>query len=338
MKSLAIAGFVAIILVIAWSAVQVISFLPSAFTSLASLADGVYENQPVEITLVAEESIVNADEPVTVRWSNVSAAGTFALSYACTDGISLNVVSEAGNQNLDCDTNYNLGDVQETTLSVESEKNRFTDVTYQIGFVPATSETVTVVSEDVLTVVNASISPALIVETTDVSDEETDEATAEEVVTEEEVEATEEDTPSTPVAPAPEVVEEFVFEIPVSNPNGFVDLSVTYLGVGRLTSGNAFVPGSDIDNDSRGAFQFEVKNIGTKTSDEWEFTAELPTGGEYDSPEQDPLRPNERSVLTLGFDFPNDDTGIAMFRVAIDEDNDNNRNNDRFDWAVNVVN
>ena len=40
LKTLAIIGFIGIIIFIAWASVQLVNVLPSAFSSLASLAEG----------------------------------------------------------------------------------------------------------------------------------------------------------------------------------------------------------------------------------------------------------------------------------------------------------
>ena len=84
--------------------------------------------------------------------------------------------------------------------------------------------------------------------------------------------------------------------------------------------------------DEKGAIQFEVKNYGSKTSDTWEFEVSLPNGGTYSSDEQEPLKPNERAVLTIG--FPTTDDSQHTFVVTIDESTDRNSLNDRFTQTV----
>ena len=89
--------------------------------------------------------------------------------------------------------------------------------------------------------------------------------------------------------------------MPVSNPNGIGDLQVTYLGSGTI-SGSTFVKLASIDMDRSGAIQFEIKNIGTKTVDSWSYEAKLPADINYTSGSQKALKPNERAIITLGFE------------------------------------
>ena len=103
-----------------------------------------------------------------------------------------------------------------------------------------------------------------------------------------------------------------------------------------MDSDNNFTRTATIDNDVRGAFQFEVKNIGTKTSDDWEFTATLTSGTEFEADNQQPLKPNERSVITLGFDAVGD-TGVQFFGATVAGGSDRNENNNAFTWAVEIT-
>ena len=68
-------------------------------------------------------------------------------------------------------------------------------------------------------------------------------------------------TPSTP--PTPVFEQEFVYEIPTSDPNGVTDLSTAFIAVGEI-SNNRFIPGT-VEAGEGGAIQFSVKNFGTKT-------------------------------------------------------------------------
>jgi hypothetical protein len=110
---------------------------------------------------------------------------------------------------------------------------------------------------------------------------------------------------------------------------------MTYRGVGELI-GTTFIPRANIDNDTRGAIEFSVKNIGTKTSERWTYQVELPNGQTFTSGIQDRLKPNEEAVLTLGFSLS--DTGSQKFSGSIDIDGDINTRNNDFEWSVNVTN
>ena len=347
MKSFAIIGFIIAIIFIVWLVVRVVALIPGAFSSLASIADGVYNNRPQsELTVATQNTIINHNQSFNVNWSDTNKAGTYTFTYECTDGIAVDIKHSGSRITpVECGEVVNLGDETfSLDMIAQSERNRFSDVPYTIGFVPESTKDEIVTKDSVFTVVNVNIpqSGLASADTEDTTPEVVTETEAE-TVTEPEVETPAVTTPTTPapttpaVTPTPVYVSTPVYSIPQSDPNGSVDLAVRYLQVGRLDSRNNFIPGGEFDNDARAAFQFEVKNIGTKTSDSWTFKADLTSGSTYSSKSQAGLKPNERSVLTIGFDNVGD-LGAQRFGADVNVRNDINTRNNAFQWAVFVVN
>jgi hypothetical protein len=330
-KTFAIVGFVAAILFAVWLAVQVVSVIPSAFSSLASIADGVHNyNEKTTLTVATKNSVVNTGEAFTLSWTEMNIPGTYAFSYTCTGGASVEVRdTQEGIVTLDCGTSYNTQEDTTIDVIVNSEKQRFVDITYTVSFNPENEATQGTETNGQITIVNAAIPTHTAIE----------EEPAEGIVAGESTETLVEEpvTNTTPVLVAgePTIVEEIIYQIPVSNPNGLVDLQVTFLGVGSLT-GKTFRREVNIDVDEQGAFQFAVQNIGTKTSDEWTFDAELPAGIEYSSGPQVKLKPNEKAIITIGFEGLTQ-VGVEAFGAEITADDDVNDNNNSFTWAVEVV-
>ena len=96
-----------------------------------------------------------------------------------------------------------------------------------------------------------------------------------------------------------------IFIIPTSNPDGFVDLSVSYLGAGYLVNNRTLYRRAAIDNNWRSGVKFAVKNTGTKTSGEWAFFATLPSGQQNPvAARQAPLKPNERALSLIHISEP----------------------------------
>lgn len=327
MKSLAIAGLLAFLLLVAWLAIQLVHIFPTAFNSLASLAEGVNQYQESiidtepkvnELTLSSNTSLLNTGEAVTVNWSKVNANGSYVFTYECTEGVAVEHTTVAGVRAIDCGTNYNVGDVTSLTLTIESEKNRYVDVPYNVAFLQTNDTTPRAYGTDTVTIVNTEINNQFAfneVEETETVGEEVTEST----------------TPTTPLTPGePTYKQEFVYTIPVSDPNGITDLGVTFVGVGEVVN-RSFVE-TQIEAKEDGAIQFVVKNYGTKTSDEWTFSVSLPNGSTYESDEQEPLKPNERAVLTIG--FPTGAELLHTFEVEVDEPTDRNRQNDSFERTV----
>lgn len=328
LKSLAVGGFLALIIIIAWLSIKMVAFLPSAVTSLASIADSVYNYKPSEITVVSSQNVVNTTDSFTVSWNVPTQKGTFAFSHACVSGVAIDIRTSDGDvKNLTCDTNYNVGAVSSIDVIVNSEKERFVDVSYRVDFIPTRETSPTASSSSMVTIVNADISPT---------------ATSTEVVVV--IPETEPVVPvvtPTPVvakpvvAPKPVYVQEYIYGIPVSNPKGFVDLSTRFVGVGVINSNGIFTNVLAIDNDTIGAVQFEVKNFGTKTSDTWNFIATLPNGDTYTSETQAALKPNERTIITLGFAIPNT-TGTKSFNAVVTVNSDTKLSNNSFVAKVSV--
>lgn len=343
MKTLAIFGFLAVIILGVWLAVQIVKLMPQAFTSLASIADGVYNTRNAELMVETENSSVATGEVFNVSWNDIGTDGSYSFSYECTDGVSVTVVENTGSPvTLSCGETLTLGgDMTDVAVSINSERDRMVDVAYTIGFMRQGETEMLVASNNSVTVVNDSIPVDGMVagemSDEDMSDEDTSTETEEPIETEEEpVEVVEEPEVSTPLPPAPTVIETVIMETPVSDPNGRVDLAIRLVAVGQLNSEGDFVQRSRVDNDGRGAFQFEVRNVGTKTSDEWDFIATLTSGTEYNAPTQTPLKPQERVLFTLGYDNVGED-GISLIGARLRGGADTNSANNSFTWAVSVV-
>lgn len=324
-KTLAIIGFIAVIVIGVWLSVQVVRIIPSAFSSLASIADSVYGNRPIDtLTIATEKNIVNSGESFQITWTEVSREGAYGFMYQCTNGVAVDVRSGGEVTALSCDEILPLPDgVFDIDIIATSEKQRFIDLPFAISFTQVGTDSALFEKNARITLVNASIP-----QSADILAEN-----------EEEGEMTEEEAESetlggqSATALAPIVTEEVVSLIPTSDPNGFVDLKMTYLGVGTL-EGNIFMPAGTIDADEKGALRFEVKNIGSKISDEWTFDVLLPTGSSYTSEEQAPLKPNERATITLGFEVS--ETGSKAIEGSVDSDEDTNSSNNSFEWSVSV--
>ncbi len=336
-KIFAIIGFIAVIIFTIWLIVNVVTMIPSAFSSLASIADGVYNTRPESgLTVAASKSIVNTDEDFTISWTDTGRTGTYSFSYECTNGVSIDVRTESGTvKTLPCDQALELESTRSIDVIANSEERRFVDVPYLVTFTNAGALDAFFEKTGQFTVVNAGIPQSVDVAVETETEEEVEEETGGEVAGETTTEAPAVNAPVTGGG-SPTIIEEPIFAIPTSNPRGTVDLQVTYLGVGHLENNNSFDPKADIDNDEKGSFRFAVKNIGTKTSEKWDFEATLPTGQVFKSDDQSPLKPNERAVITLGFDAVGT-TGFKDIGAEVDVDDDVNNANNAFTWGVRVT-
>lgn len=340
LKTLAIAGFIGVLLLVAWLSIQLVHLFPSAFGSLASLAEGVNQYQEtvldtngetLPLTVTSNTSLLNTGEELTVNWSKVHTAGSYVFSYECIDGVSIQHKTEAGGRSIDCDTNYNIGDINSFTIGIESEKNRYADVPFTLAFLRTEDTSPRAQGGNVVTIVNTDVASQFAFNGTDET-EATVDTTPDVPSTSTEVEPVT-PTPTTPAEPAvaqEPFEQEFAYTVPVSSPDGYTDLATSFIGMGEIING-AYVPGP-VSVKNAGAIQFSVKNVGTKTSRDWTYSIALPNGDTYESAEQKELKPNERAVITIG--FPAGATTPHTFVVNVDERTDRRSNNDSFNQVV----
>jgi hypothetical protein len=332
---LAILAFIGIIALVSWLSVQLVNSMPNAISSLASIAESVNQQtivkdsvqaEPQTLVVTSDKTLINSQDTIELSWNTTKTPGSYTFSYACTDGIAVNIVDGADSfRNITCDTNYNVGNTDSLILSAESEKTRFENVNYTVSFLTTTDTSPWISGSASFMVVNSAIQSGV------TAQEDLDINTAETGVTENETETSEPEKPVSGVTPPTPVFEqEFTYTIPTSDPNGRVDLSTQFIATGIIIN-NSFFPRS-ISRNENGAIQFEVKNYGTKTSDEWVFSVTMPNGSKYESADQQPLKPNERAVLTIG--FASADVIQHTFFGRVDEQSDTTTLNDQFVQSV----
>ncbi len=323
MKALAIVGFIVVVILLAWLAVQIVRVLPGAFASLAQLAEDVNTPQrDISLDLSASNNVVNSQSSVEIMWTDLEIPGTYTFTYGCVEGVTANIRTAQGDiVSLPCDTPYTIEDGT-YTLDVQftSSRTRFADVSYYLTFTPENDDADESETSKTLTVVNAKI------------------PLAGEVEDDTQVVATKPTTTSRTPATGVQYryVESTTYNTPKSNPNGYTELAITFIGVGTIDSKNRFVKESSLEEGERGAIQFVVKNTGTKTSGTWTFDAELPNGSEYQSKSQDALKPEERSIVTIAFDGL-DETGTEDVEVTIKGGNDRSSGNNSFSKSVKIT-
>jgi hypothetical protein len=321
------------IIALAWLSIRLINIMPGAFSSLASLAETVRQ-EPVNdggedldsndtdlsyIRVNSDTNMIDVGEDILITWDNLGRDGKYVFSYRCAEGLSLESYNTAEDRItlLDCAVEYETDESDELIIQAQSEKNRLTTVDYTINFIPENSTIASATGNDSFVVINDNIG-----DDTNTNEEEVEEEPVEE--------AGEETVPEPEVSYEPE----YSYIIPVSDSNGRTDLAVRFLQTGRIV-GDRFIPGA-IERDENGAIQFEVKNYGTKTSGDWSYRLNLPIGGDFEAEDQEPLKPNERAVITIGFTA--DDDSRHEFIVRIDESSDQNSLNDAFRQTVRFEN
>lgn len=314
LRPLLVGGFIALVVVLVWLAVQLVAVLPGAFNSLASIAESIQNYRPVNtLNMQTEQSIVGSGKDFVISWESPRRDGKLTFTYYCVDDVLIEIIDTETNLNthLDCGEEFPVTS-NPLTLRATTEEQRFVDFTYKLTYTPSGADIVT--ESNTITIVNAQIADKttdkdneIATSTPDTTTTDTVTATSEEVLY--------------------RTVEVPTYKIPVSDPNGYTELSIAYVGTGVVRN-NFFHQVSPIRPSDIIAARFAVKNIGTKTSDEWTFSTELSSGFNYNSGDQLPLKPNEEAILTVV--FPNRLlAGTYSFIAEVDTDRDRaSTNND----------
>ncbi len=287
-KNLALVGLVGLIILIAWLSVQIVKIFPSAINSLASLADTVYNYEPKNNPVSNPDFVsdvtksVNSGEPVNLKWQNLG-TGDYTFSYTCAEGLSVELrTPHTDIKNVECGIRYDIGTVGSMELIARSAKAKTTDLTYVIAHYKKNSTVPEVEEGGLIKIINPNF-------------EETAEATSTETNT---------ITTNTEIKKSPTVstvTNEVKYEVPVSDPKGYSDLAISYLGIGQVTKTGTFASTGYFSTVSKNAIQISVKNLGTKNSSAWDLEVELPQGMEYSATGKTLLKPNEEAILTIEF-------------------------------------
>jgi hypothetical protein len=314
---------------VAWLAMTVVQYAPTAFSSLASLADRMQGNaQVMQFVVTSDTKTIDSGETTTLTWAQANAMGSYTFSYACAEGVAVTAVGIDGDRGIACDTTYNLGSATELTITATSEKAAYEDINYTISFLRQNSAEVAATAQGSLLIVNETLLAAATPEPTEPGTPAEPTPVASSTPAEPMLETparTTSTTPTRPTTPPPTTEIEYLYAIPVSDPNGTVDLATRFLNTGRITN-NRFAVGALIRG-TDSALQFEVRNLGTKTSQTWTYQVVGPDST-YTSPVQTALKPSERAVITVGFPGTRDTS--HNFIVTITTREDRNRTNDRF--------
>jgi hypothetical protein len=333
-KSLALLGLFGLIILIAWLSVQIVSVLPKAVTSLASLADSVYSYDPKSagtVKLTETPKNLTTGVPSTIRWDKPFSTGTYSFSYDCGKDVFLEIKSpESEFAGLECNKKYNLGNVDNTTLLVHKDTTDAIDLAYTISYFKTNATTESATNSNVAGIIQGSevaIGPETSVVVTVNDKPVSPKPTTTNTVTT--------PKPSLPaITPKPEIT--YTYALPVSDPKGFTDLKVGYLGIGTTNTQGNFISTGSLKKDVAGAIQFTVHNVGTKTSGDWTFTTLLPGDINYTSKTQTQLKPNEKTTLTISFPAVSE-LDLQKFIFEVTTKDDKTESNNKITWSTIVL-
>ncbi len=367
-------GVIIIIAWISIQIVSVFPTAINSLASLADSVYSYDPRAAVSVDIKPTEQPVIAGKEFTIEWDNARTTGSYALTYECNDDLEVELQTTVSDfKSTQCDSPYNLGAVASAKLVVNSDIKSVAELKYKIAYFKSdtasssaeNSETITILNprlaaadfskptevendnmlattteEIIATTTNESIQDPIVVNSTTTSEvtvipkETTPTVTIPEAIPKPASTTTEEVTQPKPVQTIP--LYEYTYAIPVSNPNGYTDLVASYIGIGYVSNEGIFFTTGSINKNAPGAMQFSVKNAGTKTSDKWTFTANLPGGLKYESSSQIALKPNERAILTINFPAVTK-TQLYNFDLTAKTTDDINLSNNQAAWTIVVI-
>jgi hypothetical protein len=324
-NSAIVVSFIAALILVAWLSTLAISYLPAAFSSLATLAESLTGREDRSLTITNSASTVQSGDEFTISWDAIAVPGTFTFSYDCSGDVSISIITDSDTRDIRCGSMYSLGDATSATLSVTTSATEETTVPFTVAFLR---------TNDIEAHITGS---GQFVVTTEISQNPPPDETPEVPIATPDPGTPSPLPPSAPEVPPPSVpTPQVVYVVPVSDPRGTTDLATRFIAIG-VQNANTFTPRTTLLPGEENALRFEVKNHGTKTSDSWSYRALLPDGSIYEAEDQKPLRPNEQATITIRFDLPDDVSGLVRTSVTVDAPADTTDINDRFIETVRIA-
>lgn len=299
-----IVGFILLLLIGIWSAVQVISFIPRLFSS----ADVAPANGVEAITLGSRDialrltpASAQSGSEVVIDWARKgNNEGVVSFSYACTEGFHFEIEGSA----VPCNAPFTLTPSTSSMTVVPLTKKASVGAPLAITYTNADNVSV----RDTATLFVANSNPQADTTTTDTSTDDSDTPTTpaqqNNTTTKrtpiEPSNTTPKQTYTTPTTPAVQYV-----QVPrASNPYGVADIELQKIVTGAVAYNGVFEPKSTVSISERGAAKFTVRNAGTRETGLWYFNAHVPSQGGYSftSSAQPSLMPGASAEILITFD------------------------------------
>ncbi len=269
LRIIAVIGLVAILLLGAWGIIQLAFIIPGFFSGSSNTATNTAAQETLSLSLPAQ---VPSGGTFTLGWTHKGGTGSYsyAVSYACQDGVSLKAPVPAGSyQTVACNTPFNYTNAtSQTPLIATVTGTKAMTLNLSVSASKLSSGTVTASAAARLTVNPATTATATAPAKTTTTSAPTKKASS-----------------GSNYVAAPRTASLY----------GYPDLTV-YI-TSNLSGG--------VRAGTRVQLQFAVQNTGTNVAQSgWSFTATLPYNPVYtfNSGAQQALYPGDKIVYTLGYD------------------------------------
>ncbi len=292
MRSLAIIGLVAVLLLIFWAIVQGIRFIPNAGKNIEATVSSVTKifkrTKPESLSFNIENRSFTTGKTNKIDWlySGETTPKEYTFSYDCGSDITFSILTDEGWIDIACDAPLIIEDDNVSVIVTNNKvRNDKTKIHISDGNKLEDSVLISVINPDII---NSTVT-------------ENNSSDKTELV-------------KTPTDTKVTIPKKDIANVSVKTDNKTAkklkdaDLEVKIEETGILLDvegQNKFFPVSPVPSDKIGAVVFTVSNNRGIASGPWVFKAKLPTNGDdyvYTSEVQDSLTPGMEVEYTLGFD------------------------------------
>lgn len=313
---IAAVGFFFILLIILWALINITRWAPALFDAVGGLFGGG-NNVSEILTISTNPSSIENGNTVAVSWDHNANKGSYAFTYACTSGSSIQVPTAASTfTTLPCESAYVVSASEAHSIQIKALTSA-SSVTIPVFVTYRDEENIAGASDSTsITVTNSSVGSSS---------------------------SGGSSTSSSGGSSSSSSSSSSSGSGSSSSSGGYTgnpDLSVSLLGFGVIVN-NTFTPTSQINPSDTAAIKFKVANTGTNYSGAWRFRASLPANPTYiyESVAQQSLEPGAYIEYTLRFTNPAPNGG--QISVQVDPQNavaESNEINNNLNYNVSVYN
>ncbi len=283
----AVLGFA---LTVGYFSIQISKITPPTIARISRSAANVTESfiHASTLTFSASKLRVASNEPFTLSWHRSGTAsnapeGSYSLYYPCTKTAYLEVERLGDRTLVLCNTIFTMpGQSNGATARIFANPRETTDVPIVVMFTPNGASKANLQEQVTMSITGGSIPATL--------------------------------TASIEQARKLDPIGASIGK-PIYIPGKGQDLALTILDVGYIDQKTgAYIASKNVHYKQRAAVRFEVKNVGTATSDTWTFSSNLPTSPAYNftSYTQNALKPGAAIQLTLEFNSIDRDEKVPV--------------------------
>lgn len=309
-KWVKIGVFTGLIVILALGIILPIKYIPNAVSSLASSITSVFiPKENTKINLPEKE--IQSGENFNITWTGKHRTdGAYSVTLECQSGTTAETSVNIPKGEIICGTPYFFNSTGNSIdLTINTSKNRYTDVRIIIGFLPEDSSDIVYISESIVTITNKNIASS-----NDLYGIESESPTT----TTTPVASVEAKPTTSPVAVVtPKTISTQVY-------SGPADLAIIVIGSGYIDSNTGkFVLTKTVNpKDHMAAVKFQIINRGALPASNWTFKADLPSASDplYESGKQPTLYSGDKIEYTLSFENLNPDKNNYV-TVSVDPSN-----------------